>query len=117
VKHSVRVAVWIGLLILLTSAFWRVVLMRRSSRALQPFGGPWPPIDAAEPEVHPDATPRPGWVEPTDGTCPSSHPIKAKLASSIFHPPGTSNYTRTRADRCYESDMAAMADGFTRAKH
>jgi hypothetical protein len=116
VKQSFRIAVWIGLAALVTSALWRVALMRRSSRALEPFSGAWPPIAAAEPEALAEATSRRRWVEPLDGVCPSSHPIKAKLASRIFQPPGTSNYERTRADRCYKSDAAAVADGFTRAK-
>src|SRR5689334_8781348 len=27
------------------------------------------------------------WVEPIDGACPPSHPIKAKLSSGIYHSP------------------------------
>jgi len=147
VKRPFRVAAWIVFLVVVTSALWRVVLLRRSTRALEPFTRPWPPIAEAEPEpeaapagaarsvepepgqatarpprpVEPEpeaATARPPrWVEPSDGACPASHPIKAKLGSRIFQPPGMSNYQRTRADRCYESDEAAIADGFTRAKH
>ena len=37
-----------------------------------------------------------GWVEPDDGACPASHPVKAKLASGIFHVPGGANYDRTQ---------------------
>lgn len=56
------------------------------------------------------------WVEPEDGTCPASHPVKAKLASGIFHVPGGSSYERTRPDRCYLDADAAIADGLRQAK-
>ena len=45
-----------------------------------------------------------------------SHPVKAKLASGIFHEPGGANYARTHADRCYASGEAAEADGLRPAK-
>jgi micrococcal nuclease len=61
------------------------------------------------------AAPR-AWVEPQGQVCPLSHPIKAKLASSIYHLPGMFNYTRTRPDRCYASEAAAKRDGLTPAK-
>ena len=57
-----------------------------------------------------------GWVEPQGGICPLSHPIKAKVASMIFHQPGMLNYTRTRPDRCYATEAAATRDGFAPAK-
>ena len=57
------------------------------------------------------------WVEPkADGTCPKSHPIKAKLSSGIFHSPGGANYERTKPDRCYRDAEAALADGLRAAK-
>jgi hypothetical protein len=48
--------------------------------------------------------------------CPTSHPIKAKLSSKIFHLPGMFAYNRTQPDRCYASEDAAVADGLRRAK-
>ena len=57
-----------------------------------------------------------GWVDAEDGACPQSHPVKAKLASRIFHLPGMAFYDRTRADRCYADEAAAEADGLTRSK-
>ena len=48
--------------------------------------------------------------------CPPSHPIKAKLASRLFHLPGMFAYDRTRPDRCYRDETGAVADGLTRAK-
>jgi len=56
------------------------------------------------------------WVEPDEGACPNSHPIKAKLSSGIFHLPGMFAYDRTKADRCYASAEDAESDGLHRAK-
>ena len=58
----------------------------------------------------------PGWVEALDGTCPPTHPVKAKLASRLFHLPGMFAYVRTRPDRCYLDADTAVADGFNAAK-
>ena len=51
------------------------------------------------------------WVAASNGVCPPSHPIKAKLSSKIFHAPGARNYGRTHADRCYPDEGSAEADG------
>jgi hypothetical protein len=56
------------------------------------------------------------WVEPDDGSCPISHPVKAKLTSGIFHEPGGGNYERIRAERCYVDPDAAIADGLRAPK-
>jgi hypothetical protein len=56
------------------------------------------------------------WVEPADGQCPVSHPVKAKLGSGIFHVPGAQMYERTRADRCYADAASAEADGLRASK-
>lgn len=58
----------------------------------------------------------PAFVEPEGGVCPTTHPVKAKLASRLFHLPGMFAYDRTRADRCYVDADAAVNDGFTQAK-
>ncbi|HET9442193.1 MAG TPA: hypothetical protein VFO65_02650 [Acidimicrobiales bacterium] len=71
---------------------------------------------ATKKAARPAARPTPAWVEPDDGACPSTHPVKAKLASRLFHLPGMFAYARTRADRCYRDGPAAEQDGFTRAK-
>ncbi|MBK9179191.1 MAG: hypothetical protein IPM45_06380 [Acidimicrobiales bacterium] len=82
-------------------------------RPPQPTEAPWPPL-----EVVPSPAPAGDdpWVEPTEGTCPATHPVKAKLASGIYHLPGMLNYERTRPDRCYASAEAAEADGLRPAK-
>ena len=56
------------------------------------------------------------WVAPEDRACPPTHPVKAKLASRLYHLPGMLAYDRTVPDRCYVDPAAAEADGFTRAK-
>lgn len=68
------------------------------------------------PEVEGEVTGIEPWVEPEDGACPASHPVKAKLASGIFHVPGGLSYERTRPDRCYLDADAATADGLRQAK-
>lgn len=56
------------------------------------------------------------WVEPVDGACPATHPVKGKPGSGIFHVPGGLFYDRTVPDRCYRSAEAAEADGLRPAK-
>ena len=56
------------------------------------------------------------WVEPSGDVCPTSHPVKAKLSSKIFHLPGMLNYDRTKPDRCYRDGGSAEADGLRPAK-
>ena len=56
------------------------------------------------------------WVEPVDGECPPTHPVKGKMASKIYHLPGGFNYARTKPDRCYVDAAAAEADGLRPAK-
>lgn len=56
------------------------------------------------------------WVDPDGKVCPASHPVKAKLASKIFHVPGGFNYERTVPDRCYRDSGAAEADGLRQSK-
>jgi outer membrane biosynthesis protein TonB len=59
---------------------------------------------------------RPAWVDPAGGACPSTHQVKAKMTSGIFHLPGMQNYDRTVPDRCYVDAAAAEADGLRPAK-
>ncbi|MDQ6946591.1 MAG: hypothetical protein M3256_10055 [Actinomycetota bacterium] len=55
------------------------------------------------------------WVEPEGGVCPTTHPVKAKLRSAIFHLPGMAAYSRTSPDRCYRDERAATNDGLRKA--
>ena len=76
-----------------------------------PFPFPPVPRPAAPPKAEP-------FTEPdAEGSCPASHPVKAKLASGIYHVPGGANFDRTKADRCYLDAAAAEADGLRAAKH
>jgi len=110
VHKTVRRLLGLGLLAGIAYAFWRKLPSRPETGpqwVSQPF--PFPPKPTtAEPE----------WVEPADsGACPAHHPVKAKLASGIFHVPGGANYARTRPDRCYLSTTAAESDGLRPAKN
>jgi hypothetical protein len=103
-------------------AVWRA----RSRRNAAPEVGPpasWPPLEVGEPPVaavgdlvtdEPDV---PGpWVEPVDGACPVTHPVKVGAGSKVFHVPGGRFYERTRPQRCYVDAAAAEADGYRAAK-
>jgi hypothetical protein len=93
----------------------------------EPSPFPYPPVPRANPaaataartEVDRTVTngAAPASAEPNaDGTCPASHPIKAKLSSGIYHVPGGANYERTKPDRCYVDESAAISDGLRRSK-
>ena len=114
----------------------RVLARRQQPPAPAPTD--WPPLArerpadtptpaAPEPKAAPAATAEPepeaaaetatdGWVDADDGSCPTSHPVKAKLSSGIYHVPGGLNYERTKADRCYASPDAAEGDGLRASK-
>jgi hypothetical protein len=77
---------------------------------------PFPPVPRPAPAAQSVAPAVAGWVEPSDGACPVSHPVKAKLSSGIFHVPGGMNYERTRPDRCYVDSAAAERDGLRQSK-
>jgi hypothetical protein len=115
----------VGVLAAVLYALWRLLEARRRESGLtweaQPFPMPPRPVPSPpEPEAAAPAAPAAEetarWVEPVDGTCPVSHPIKAKLSSGIFHEPGMQMYERTRADRCYADPKAALADGLRASK-
>jgi hypothetical protein len=74
------------------------------------------PAPAKNARKAPTRRPARAWVEPTGSVCPRTHPVKAKMASGLFHLRGMLNYERTRPDRCYASEEAAVADGLTKAK-
>jgi len=139
-RKTVRRALGIGILSGIAYAAWRAWIKKAEERprgvewSTAPF--PFPPVPRSTPD--PVATPaapsagpaaqapaRPparraptrAWVEPNaDGSCPATHPIKAKLASGIYHRPGGANYTRTKPDRCYVDEAAAGADGLRASK-
>ena len=127
IRRAFRFGLTLGVLGAIAYAVMRLLEPRP---AAHPGGAParhepWPALtsDPARPEppsthLRPDpgASGTPSWVEPVDGACPAGHPVKAKLASKIFHLPGMANYDRTRPDRCYRDAAAAEADGLRAAK-
>jgi hypothetical protein len=110
VGKALRRLLGLGLLAGVAYAIWRKLPQRsETSPHWEPQPFPFPPQLAV------DDSP---WIEPAEsGTCPAHHPVKAKLASGIFHVPGGANYARTRADRCYRSADAAEADGLRQSKN
>ena len=106
-----------------------IQVARRLLRPSTPSPTPtpdWPPLEpsaevATPPSTAPDPTePAPSadsrWVDPEDGECPPTHPVKAKNSSKIFHVSGGGSYNRTNPDRCYLDATAAEADGYRRSK-
>jgi hypothetical protein len=115
----------LGLLAAGAYAAWRFLASRAPETAgvtfqAQPFPAPPRPVPRPAAATPPDAAPEPQdgapWVEPVDGACPISHPVKAKLTSGIFHLPGGGNYDRIRAERCYVDADAAIEDGLRAPK-
>ena len=109
IRRCIRIGLWLALLGGIAYA-----LVRRLGDRPEPTTpsggapmGPWPPL--------PDLS-APAWVEPVEGVCPTTHPVKAKLSSKIFHLPGMANYERTHPDRCYAGAAEAEADGLRAAK-
>jgi hypothetical protein len=106
----------LGMLAAAGYALWRAYERRRVDAGVtwdpQPF--PYPPQPRLEPPSQSAGTST--WIEPESGACPTTHPVKAKLASGIFHVPGGANYDRTNADRCYASAEEAESDGLRPAK-
>ena len=83
----------------------------------EPAPFPFPPIPrpraTAAPAVETETEPS---TLAVNGDCPTSHPVKGKLTSGIYHVPGGLNYDRTRADRCYLDAAAAESDGLRASK-
>jgi len=71
-------------------------------------------VIGAEPSDEP--TGEAAWVPPIDGQRPPGYPIKAKVASHIYHVPGGRSYDRTAPDRCYATSESAEQDGYRQAK-
>jgi hypothetical protein len=72
------------------------------------------PIDQAQSD-------RPGIIPDFSGDCPPSHPIKGNFTTysgeeCIYHMPGQRYYEKMKAERCYESETDAQADGCRRSK-
>lgn len=107
IRRLVRIGLWLGFLVGVAIALLRLIERRPELWAT-----------GETPESGLQSLPETGvpWVEPADGACPTSHPVKAKLRSKIFHLPGMANYDRTNPDRCYLGAAEAKADGLRPAK-
>jgi hypothetical protein len=133
-RRALRLGFRLGLLAGVAYALVKVLDGRRATEPqpaglavrdwprLQPDPGLEGPRTSTAPQPDPEA-PRPApepstaaWVEPTGDVCPTTHPVKAKLSSKIFHVPGGLSYDRTRPDRCYVDPSSAEADGLRPAK-
>ncbi len=112
-------------------AAWRAYRARMPAATTggswEPAPFPFPPIPRPSvirltpPTPTPAPKPAPAsetetWLEPVDGECPPTHPVKGKLTSGIYHRPGGLNYVRTRPDRCYVDAAAAEAAGLRASK-
>ena len=131
IRRSFRSGWRLGLLAGLAIAIYKALQTRQAQPEI-PARDPWPPVvppapvdvvtpsaptPAPAPEpVAPVPEPARAWVEANEGACPTTHPIKGKLSSKIFHLPGMFAYDRTNADRCYATEEAAEADGLHKAK-
>jgi hypothetical protein len=102
-----------ALLLVGAYALWRVLDASRGGEGAVPT-----PLARPRPDRPPTVAPPdgPAWVEPTARVCPASHPVKAKLASGIYHQPAGASYERTVPDRCYRDGPAAQGDGLRPAK-
>lgn len=110
------------------------ILRRRRARdaaEVRPVGAPeWPPLTepvepAASATAAAFASVAPGpdraedlaaWVDPVDGACPLTHPVKGNASSQIYHVPGSRFYDMTIPERCYRDEAAAEADGMRAPK-
>jgi hypothetical protein len=131
----VRRLLWL----LLIAAVGGAVYSWWRDRSGEPSGpAEWPPLPPRRPDATPAGVPAPtaradapapaasnpedapatdSWVPADDeGSCPLTHPIKANDKSGIFHVPDGRFYDRTKAQRCYPSADAAVADGYRQAK-
>ena len=115
-RRGLRRVLGLGALAGLSYAVWRAIEAGRDDRDItwQPQPFPFPPQPRAGPPDRPAQ--REPWIAPLGATCPASHPVKAKLASGIFHVPGGASYDRTRPDRCYLDAATAEGDGLRPAK-
>jgi hypothetical protein len=124
-KVAIRRTLGLGVVAGVVYAAWRTYHARvaaapRTEGSWEAAPFPFPPIPrpAPAPPSHANATiaASSDAVDAVDGVCPTSHPVKGKLASGIFHEPGGRNYERTRADRCYIDADAAESDGLRPSK-
>ena len=106
----------VGVVAGIAYAIWRVIDERSRAGELTWTAQPFPSLPKPEIREEPVAATVDAWVEPVGDACPATHPVKAKLASGIYHEPGGQMYDRTTPDRCYRDEAAAEADGLRPSK-
>ena len=128
-RRTFRLGLKLGILAGLAAVVAKAMASRRQPEPVGATVAPlrredWPPLRpdpvpaerAPSTRLQPDPEVAVAFVEPTGEVCPTTHPVKAKLASKIFHVPGGQMYDRTKPDRCYQDAAAAEADGLRQAK-
>jgi hypothetical protein len=128
-KHRwLRRTIGVGVVAGAAYALWRAIEKNQTPNgsAWEPQPFPFPPQprertplgtrNQTANETADEETDSGAWCEPVDGGCPTSHPVKAKLASGIYHVPGGQSYDRTNPDRCYLDASAAESDGLRASK-
>lgn len=102
-----------------TAAIVRFAMARRPKPAPSaPRAPEWAPLRAAADTTSSatSADALPDWVDPVDGACPVTHPVKGNANSKIYHLPGGRFYDTTVPERCYRDPQAAEADGMRASK-
>ena len=111
--------VGVGILVGIVYALWRAWSTRvpKSDHPMEWQSSPFPFPPVPRPSAEKVESKLEPWLDADDsGTCPRTHPIKAKMSSGIYHVPGGANYDRTHPDRCYIDAAAAEADGLRKSK-
>ncbi|HUW04365.1 MAG TPA: hypothetical protein VMW08_18590 [Acidimicrobiales bacterium] len=122
IRKSCRVGLKLGLLAALVALIAKIIQSRPRPAVVpspaEPGAAPsWPPVAPEAGKPAPATAEKPvSWVEPNGDVCPTTHPVKAKMSSKIFHVLGGLSYDRTSPDRCYATPADAEADGFRAAK-
>lgn len=106
----------LGVLVAIGIALWRRLSSDDRPPASEGAEGRRPGEGAVDGAIADTAPTVPATVDPVEGECPVSHPVKATSGSDVFHVPGGAFYDRTHADVCYRDAAAAQADGLRPSK-
>ena len=101
------------------TAIVRFAMSRRpKTQPLDARPAEWAPLTAATTAraAAADTSTLAPWVEPVDGICPITHPVKGKTNSGIYHVAGGRFYDATVPERCYRDTAAAEEDGMRASK-
>ena len=119
--RCVRRCVSAGLLLGVSYTVWRWVQARKTrgrvemgfhTEGAEPAAGIHIPSQVVPPGGPETEPPGAMWVEPIDGVCPASHPVKVTSSKATFYAPDEPTYEDAIPDRCYLNTNAAQADGY-----